>query len=1303
MMLHLKRWLTAPIFPDAEIKTRRASLLNAALLTSAALASIVLVGNVLGGKIPSVLSGADAAAIMICFILRHWMQRGQVSLASAVLIGLDLVGITVFVAYLGTIRTPTAAFYLLIVVGGGLLFDVGGIIATTAASSLAVLGLIVAENAGLLPRPDYTVTITQWITYTALFGLSGGLTFVALQSTRQALARADRQLVVRQRAETALHESEARYRRLVEGSPDIVYIFSDRRGGLYYSPSAESVLGYTRHYLNTHPFVWNESIHPNDQARVARAIQEFAAGQAFDIEYRIRDAQGAWHWLHDRSIGRRVEDGEILIEGLASDITTRKLSEEVLRENEERLRTLSDNLPEAALYRYAHDAQGQPHFEYVSAGIERLTGIAPSDIIGEAAALLRTIAPEDMPRFRQAEAKSRETLAHFEIEVRERHSLTGEVHWVLLRSSPRRQADGSTVWDGVQLNITDRKRAESQREAALEALHESEQKYRNFITQSSEGFTLVDEQGCIIEWNGAREKMTGLTRNQVLGRPFWDVQREMLPPEERTDEVYERRKQLLQDALRTGRSTLFGRTLEAQIMRPDGERRFSQQTVFPIKTDQGYRIGSVSRDVTEQRRTESQREAALEALQQSETLYHTLVETLPLNIFRKDVNGRLTFANTLYCRTQGWSLAEILGKTDYDLHPRELADKYHIDDERVIATGETFETVEEHQPIGGPKTYVQVIKTPLYASDGRVIGIQGAFWDVTDRKQIEDALHESEARYRAVVEDQTETICRFRSDNTYTLVNDVYCRFFGRTRQELLGRQWSPEAVPEDLPLIEAKLRTLSPANPVVVIENRVYSGTGEVRWMQFVNRGFFDAAGQLVEVQAVGRDITDRRQMEEKLQQHTQALSALQATLLDIASPHPLPELLNLVVERAGKLLDSASGGLYICDPERQEVKCVVSYQTRRDFTDVTLHYGEGAAGTVAQTGQPLIIQDYRTWPGRAHIFDADEPFASVLSTPLRWHGQVTGVIHVLRDDERRPFTSDDLELLSLFANHAAIAVDQAHLTASLEQELTERKRAEDALRELNAALEERVAERTRELLDANLRLTELDRLKDEFISRISHELRTPLANIKIYLELLEHGKPEKREPYLRTLHEQANQLQQLIDDLLDVSYLNFGAIDVRGGGLEVNALTRELVTDRTAQAHERDLTLTLAQSPDVPRLTTDRALLRQALGNVLANALNYTPRGGAITLSTAQCVWGGSTWVTIEVRDTGPGIAEKDLPHIFEPFYRGAAASDYKTPGTGVGLTIARRILERLGGRITVDAPPGQGAAFTIWLRAE
>jgi PAS domain S-box-containing protein len=151
---------------------------------------------------------------------------------------------------------------------------------------------------------------------------------------------------------------------------------------------------------------------------------------------------------------------------------------------------------------------------------------------------------------------------------------------------------------------------------------------------------------------------------------------------------------------------------------------------------------------------------------------------------------------------------------------------------------------------------------------GEVLGFYALVTETTALHDAHEALRVSDERYRAVLDEQTELISRIAADGSFTFVNNVYCRFFGKAAEDLLGQAWGPVCHPNDVPDVEAQLRALSPVQPTVVIENRVCSASGEVRWMQFINRGFFDASGKLLEIQSVGRDITDRKTAESALRE---------------------------------------------------------------------------------------------------------------------------------------------------------------------------------------------------------------------------------------------------------------------------------------------------------------------------------------------------------------------------------------------------------------------------------------------------
>jgi signal transduction histidine kinase len=205
------------------------------------------------------------------------------------------------------------------------------------------------------------------------------------------------------------------------------------------------------------------------------------------------------------------------------------------------------------------------------------------------------------------------------------------------------------------------------------------------------------------------------------------------------------------------------------------------------------------------------------------------------------------------------------------------------------------------------------------------------------------------------------------------------------------------------------------------------------------------------------------------------------------------------------------------------------------------------------------------------------------------------------------------------------------------------------------------------------------------------------------LHIGLLTRGRPERHDIYLRTLQREAERLRKMIEDLLDLSRLDRNVTPIELAPTDIQQLLEPLVIDRAALAAQRGLTLKYQAASDLPLALSDASKLTQVISNLLTNALNYTPPGGEVTVLSAVHRTATQQWIAITVRDTGPGIADKDLAHLFERFYRGEAGRTAAAPGTGLGLAISHEITERLGGHITVDSEPGQGAAFTVWVKAD
>ena len=251
-------------------------------------------------------------------------------------------------------------------------------------------------------------------------------------------------------------------------------------------------------------------------------------------------------------------------------------------------------------------------------------------------------------------------------------------------------------------------------------------------------------------------------------------------------------------------------------------------------------------------------------------------DRLPGCVYIKELDSRLIFVNRYMRNVLGadrW-----LGQTPADYLPKGLAEAVMEHDRLALTDGQVLR--QEFLPdVDGNLRAWRTCRFEI-ARPGLPSLIGCISLDISESHRAQQALRESEARYRAILEDQTEMICRFRSDGVIEYVNEAYCRYFGRSRESLVGNVYRPVVHPDDLDRVEQEVRQITPENPVKLIENRVVLQGGKTRWTQWINRGFFDRHGRLLGYQSVGQDIHDRKQAQEGLLEYQRQLRSLASQL---------------------------------------------------------------------------------------------------------------------------------------------------------------------------------------------------------------------------------------------------------------------------------------------------------------------------------------------------------------------------------------------------------------------------------------
>lgn len=526
--------------------------------------------------------------------------------------------------------------------------------------------------------------------------------------------------------------------------------------------------------------------------------------------------------------------------------------------------------------------------------------------------------------------------------------------------------------------------------------------------------------------------------------------------------------------------------------------------------------------------------------------------------------------------------------------------------------------------------------------------------------QHESALRASERRMAATLESITDGFVTLDRDGRFRFANPEAGRLLNRKPEEIIGRRVAevfPDSVGTDA--FQALGRA---AMERVTVDSESYAPVLQ-RW--FAYRVYPSTDG---DISVYFQDVTDRKRVQEERTRDIAGLSRLQALSTKLVQRGDLHSLLNEILAAATDLTGTSKGNIQFHDPVTQKLRIFVHQGVGEEFA--THFANQGApqgCDLAARTLERVICEDLEAAPEWAGTDDLRVLLADGIrgfqSTPLiSRDGRLLGVLNTHTTAPCRP-TERELRHLDLLARMAA--------------DFIERSQSEAALRDA-------------------------DRAKDEFLAMLAHELRSPLAPVQnsVHLLRLWADGDERLRATTDMLTRQVGQLVRLVDDLVDVSRITRGKIDLVRQPVDVSTVVRQAVetVEPTVRAKRQELHVVMPSEPTV--LEADATRLTQVVGNMLTNASRYSPVGGRVELIVSRTA---DAEVAIHVRDNGIGITAEQLPRIFDLFMQGDSSLERSAGGLGIGLTLVKTLVELHGGTITAHSDGrGTGSEFVVRLPA-
>ncbi|MBI3762231.1 MAG: PAS domain S-box protein [Chloroflexi bacterium] len=587
------------------------------------------------------------------------------------------------------------------------------------------------------------------------------------------------------------------------------------------------------------------------------------------------------------------------------------------------------------------------------------------------------------------------------------HTRTGETRIWEYNNTLRTEGVPAPIVRGMARDVTEQLRAEA-------ALRESEARFRALVEQSLTGVALIRE-GQFVYVNPRLAEMVGYRPDEMIG----------LSP---VDLVVEADRELVRENLR---KRLSGEVMSAhyafRAQRKDGTE-IEMEVWGSAMTYQGRpAVLSTLLDITERKRAE-------EALSSERNLLRTLIDNTPDFIFVKDTESQFVVNNTAHMRgLKAASQEELLGKTDFDIFPHELAAQYYADEQAVVHSGQPLLNREEPfvDETGQPR-WLLTSKIPLRDGAGAVVGLVGISRDITERKRAEEALTAERALLRIVIDNLPHQIYVKDTESRFLLANAAaafttgaatVADLIGKTDFDFFPQELAAQYFADEQEIIRSGQPIVDHEEPIVV------QTTGEPRWNLITKVPLRDSAGKIIGLVGLNRDITDYRRRERELE-----AIAIVANALRTAPTRA--EMLPILLDQTLALAEADGALLAMRDPVTGETVIELGRAGLDRANGRRIPPGEGLAGYAIATGRPYVTNDVRNEP-RAYWPDLLGDSRAVATVPLIAQGEIIGALMVAHNSLRAEITGDEVRLLTAIGDMAANAIRRATLHEQTERSL--------------------------------------------------------------------------------------------------------------------------------------------------------------------------------------------------------------------------------------------------------------------------